>query len=431
MLFCLTANHQNSDFELLEKLSIGSSTTASVLVAHPDVAGAVVLATCNRFEAYLDVDGAEDMAAAAISLVSAASGVDAEDLHNSLTVFTGEQVAAHLFAVSTGLESVIVGEDEISGQVRRALERARAEGTTSSHLELLFQSASHTARTVKTHTAIGSAGRSVVRLALELASSRISDWSVQKVLVVGTGQYAGTTVAALRARGVEEITVFSPSGRAEAFCLRHNLTVAHSLAKAFATADLTLTCTSSDTPVLTRETAGAEPILHAATPRPMNIPASPYRLVIDLGLPRNVDPLIAEIDGIELLDLETVRLHASLDELTAADDARSLVGQAAVEFSALEAEHNVTPAIVALRTHLFELLDVEIDRARARGDADGHSESALRHLVGVLLHTPSSRARELAHQGRGDEFVAGVEALFGIQPVLHADAVPADDAATA
>jgi glutamyl-tRNA reductase len=178
-------------------------------------------------------------------------------------------------------------------------------------------------------------------------------------------------------------------------------------------------------PVLTRETVGSQ-LMPAAT-----VPTARYQLVIDLGLPRNVDPRLAEIDGIELLDLETVRLHAPLEELTATDDARSLVGQATAEFSALEAEQRVAPAIVALRGHLFDLLDVEIDRARARGDADGQAEAALRHLVGVLLHTPSSRARVLAREGRGDDFVAGLDALFGVQSSLQTDAAPTENAATA
>jgi glutamyl-tRNA reductase len=421
VLLCLTANHHNATFELLEKLSIGSATAAATLVTgSASVAGVVVLATCNRFEAYLDLDDATDAggdpAAAVIEAIGEASMIDADALRESVAIITGHRAVEHLFAVSAGLESVIVGEDEISGQVRRALERARAEGTTSSRLELLFQNASHTSRDVKTQTAIGTAGRSLVRLALELAASRIADWSVQNVLVVGTGQYAGTTVAALHDRGVENITVFSPSGRGAAFALRHSLTIADSLAGAFDDADLVLTCTSSDLPVLTPETVA---------------PDDRYRLVIDLGLPRNVDPRVASLGGIELLDLETVRLHAPLEELTAADDARALVGRAAAEFSALEAEHEVTPAIVALRTHILSLLDEEIARARAQGDADGHAEAALRHLTGVLLHTPSLRARTLAREGRGEEFVAGLDAVYGIRGATQPAAAERDESATA
>ena len=415
MLLCLTASHRNASFDLLEKLSIGAPGAATQLVETSDfVTGAVVLATCNRFEAYLDIDepltGANAVAVeTVVQVVSEASGVEPEDMRDSVRVVTGDEVARHLFAVSSGLESVILGEDEISGQVRRALEAARTAGTTSSQLERLFQKASQTSRGVKNQTAIGGAGRSLVRLALELTSSRVADWAEERILVVGTGQYAATTLAALRDRGAEQITVFSPSGRAAAFALKHGVASATSLVDGLAAASIVITCTSSETPVVT-------PDLFVAGPR---------RVVIDLGLPRNVDPAVSSVDGVELLDLETISIHAPLEELTAADDARAIVSEAASEFAAGAAEKQLTPAIVALRTHIFELLDAEIARARKRGDADGNTEAALRHLAGVLLHTPSIRARELARAGEAQSFTDAVIALYGIEV---ADAT-ADDAA--
>jgi glutamyl-tRNA reductase len=406
VLLCLTSSHHNASFDLLEKLSIGAPIAASRLVETSDfVNGVVVLATCNRFEAYLDID--EPLTAAnavavenAMEVVSATSGVDVNELRSSVRVVHGDDVAEHLFAVSSGLESVILGEDEISGQVRRALQDARAAGTTSSGLERLFQQASHTARGVKNQTAIGGVGRSLVRLALELASSRVTDWSATRVLVVGTGQYAGTTLAALRDRGVTEITVHSVSGRGDAFALRHGVRVAPSLENALSESDVVITCTSSELPVI----------------GPAHLSGGRRRILVDLGLPRNIDPAVAALEGIELLDLETISVHAPLDELSAADDARALVSEAASEFAAGAAEKRLAPAIVALRAHVFGILDGEIDRARKRGDADGSTEAALRHLAGVLLHTPSVRARELAHSGDGDSFTAGVSALFGVEP---------------
>lgn len=419
MLLCLTASHRNASFDLLEKLSIGAPGAATELVETSDfVSGAVVLATCNRFEAYLDIDepltGANAVAVeTVVRVVSEASGVEPSDMRDSVRVVTGDEVARHLFAVSSGLESVILGEDEISGQVRRALEAARTAGTTSSQLERLFQKASQTSRGVKNQTAIGGAGRSLVRLALELTSSRVADWAEESILVVGTGQYAATTLAALRDRGAAQITVFSPSGRAQAFALKHGVTATTSLVDGLAGASIVITCTSSETPVVT-------PALFVAGPR---------RVVIDLGLPRNVDPAVSSVDGVELLDLETISIHAPLEELTAADDARAIVSEAANEFAAGAAEKQLTPAIVALRTHIFELLDAEIARARKRGDADGSTEAALRHLAGVLLHTPSIRARELARAGEAQSFTDAVTALFGIEvaPATAAEAV--DDAA--
>ncbi|WP_213816063.1 glutamyl-tRNA reductase [Glaciihabitans sp. dw_435] len=409
MLLCLTANHQNASFDLLEKLSFAAPGAATTLVADSAIVeGAVVLATCNRFEAYLEIDdvlhASENAAANTINTMSAASGVDADALRNVLTVLRGDEVVEHLFAVSSGLESVVVGEDEISGQVRRSLERAREVGTTSSGLERLFQKATQTSRGVKTQTALGGAGRSLVRLGLELATSRVTDWAQTRVLLVGTGQYAATTVVALRDRGVVDISVFSPSGRAQAFALKHELRAQYDLSEAIGASDIVITCTA-----------------YAAVDATV-IPNDNRRLIIDLGLPRNVDPAVASLPGVELLDLETISLHAPVEALTAADDARALVGLAAADFAA---DRSVEPAIVALRSHVFDLLDAEIARARSRGAGD-ETEAALRHLAGVLLHEPSVRARLLAKEGRANEFVDGLDAVYGVRSALVQDVSAAD-----
>ena len=414
MLLCLTANHRNTSFDLLEKLSFGAPTAAQTLVSDSSIVeGAVVLATCNRFEAYLEVDdvfhAGETAAADTIETMSAASGVDADALREALTVLKGDDVVEHLFAVSSGLESVVVGEDEISGQVRRSLERAREVGTTSSGLERLFQKATQTSRGVKSQTAIGGAGRSLVRLALELATSRVTDWSKTRVLLVGTGQYAATTVVALRDRGVTDLSVFSPSGRAAAFGLKHDLRVETVLSDAIGRSDIVITCTA-----------------YAAVDV-SSIPNTDRRLIIDLGLPRNVDPAVAQCEGVELLDLETISIHAPIAELTAAEDARALIGLAAADFTA---DRSVEPAIVAMRTHVFDLLDAEIARARSRGAGDD-TVAALRHLAGVLLHAPSVRARELAKEGRANEFIDGLDAVYNVRADLvrdaAADVLQADD----
>ena len=361
----------------------------------------MVLATCNRFEAYLEVDDADGDTATrdTVDVMSAAAGVDPSALRDAVTVLSGDDVVQHLFSVSSGLESVVVGEDEISGQVRRALERAREVGTTSSALEQLFQKATQTSRGVKTRTALGGAGRSLVRLGLELASSRVTDWSQTRVLLVGTGQYAATTVAALRDRGVVDLTVFSPSGRAAAFATKYSLVASESLSDAIGASDVVITCTA-----------------YAAVDT-TDIPNAHRRLIIDLGLPRNVAPAVAGMPGVELLDLETISLHAPVEELTAAADARALIGAAAAGFSA---DRSVEPAIVALRSHIFDLLDVEIARARARGAGD-ETEAALRHLAGVLLHGPSARARELAKEGRANDFVDGLDAVYNVRAALVLD----------
>lgn len=411
MLLCVTASHKTAGFELLERLSVHTRDVAPLIAEHHDcVQGAVVLSTCNRFEAYVDMDEPVTAAAAigveaALLAIEEATGVSASELEGSYRVVQGDAVAMHLFAVASGLESVVVGEGEIAGQVRRALGQARKAGTTSTELERLFQRASEAQRSVKNATALGRAGRSLVRLALDLADSRIADWAALRVLLVGTGSYAAATLAALRDHGAVDISVHSPSGRGEKFALKHGIghTPADDFAATAARADLIITCTSVEQPVVDAA------LLHAG-----GIDADTRRLVIDLGLPRNVDPDVATVPGVTLLDLETIRLHAPLEELQATDAARAVVTEAARRFTIVGDSRAVTPGVVAMREHVFSLMEAEIARARARGD-DGRTEQSLRHLVGVLLHTPTARAHELAAEGRADEYLSALSTLFGIE----------------
>jgi len=464
VLVLLSASHKNSSFDVLEKLSVGADESADgILQRHDAVSGAVVVATCNRFEAYLELDELPDASPlpavhAAIDAVSASTGVPVDTLRDTLEFVHGNGVAEHLFAVTSGLESVVVGEGEIAGQVRRSLEFARAAGTTSPELERLFQRASQTSRGVKNRTGIGSAGRSLVRLALELAESRIVDWAETRVLLVGTGRYAGASLAALRERGATDVHVYSPSGRAQKFATSHGIQAVpeEDFVRETARADLIVTCTTAqehviDAAVLTagRTLLGAEHAGRAAaqsvhsaveseTGDAHHCPADATgegrrMLVIDLGLPRNVDPDVSTVSGVDLLDLETISLHAPLEELNATSTARELVGKAARKFSAVAEEQSLAPAVVALRKHVFGILDSEIERARKRGDEGGQTEAALRHLAGVLLHTPMVRAREVAREGGQDAYLAGLEAVFGItvHPASPAAVSSADPEASA
>src|SRR5690606_24571095 len=209
----------------------------------------------------------------------------------------------------------------------------------------------------------------------------------------------------LRDHGAVDIWVHSPSGRGEKFALKHGIghTPADDFAATAAHADLIITCTSVEQPVVDAA------LLHAG-----GVDADTRRLVIDLGLPRNVDPDVATVPGVTLLDLETIRLHAPLEELQATDAARAVVTEAARRFTIVGDSRAVTPGVVAMREHVFSLMEAEIARARARGD-DGRTEQSLRHLVGVLLHTPTARAHELAAEGRADEYLSALSTLFGIE----------------
>lgn len=421
VLLCLSASHRNCPLPLLEALSAAAdSVSAGLPGAHPGVAGAVVLSTCNRFETYLDVDQPEgtsplDPLLAVVDTIHEASGVDAEALRSSFELTHGNAVASHLFAVSAGLESVVVGETEIAGQVRRALDAAREARTTTPELERLFQGASRTSRAVKSRTGLDGAGRSLVRLALELAESRVRDWAAARVLLVGTGRYAAVALAALRERGALDVAVHSPSGRAASFAAAHGVGVveASGYAAAAARADVIVACTASATPVVDAALLRAG---EADAPEPAGGGSSPAaeRLIVDLGLPRNVAPDVADVEGVRLLDLETVRLHAPIEELGAVDEARGMIVAATREFGAAGEEHRLAPTVVALREHVFDILEAEIARSRARADHTARTEEALRHLVGVLLHTPMARSREHAARGEHAAWIAGVEAVFGV-----------------
>ncbi|HEY1106866.1 MAG TPA: glutamyl-tRNA reductase, partial [Agromyces sp.] len=454
-------------FDTLERLSAHAESAAPrILDRHDSLQGAVVVATCNRFEAYLDLDTAEGDSPVpavheAIRAVGDAAGLEPDELRSTFGFVHGNAVAGHLFSVASGLESVVVGEGEIAGQVRRSLERARAEGTTTPELERLFQRASQTSRRVKNETGIGGAGRSLVRLALELASSRVTDWSAARVLLVGTGQYAGATLAALRDRGANDVRVYSPSGRAAKFARNHDITaVSHAgYAIAAAAADVIITCTTAEHHVVDRVlleggratlasshsalaapaagsgvagSATTEPDASAAAPSDAGVLAEfrawcpvpeaalgARQLVIDLGMPRNVATDVVDVDGGELLDLETIRRHAPLEELGASDDARVLIERAARNFGAVGEELDLAPSVVALRAHVQGVLEAEITRARSRGTgdeaADERVEAALRHMAGVLLHTPMVRSREYARAGDQRAWIDGLEAVFGVR----------------
>lgn len=393
VLLCVTASHRDTEFDVLDRVSRRVDGTARALTALDGIRGAIVLSTCNRFEAYLEAAPAVGASAAELvfSVLGATAGEDAAAVRGTARILEGDEVARHLFAVAAGLESMVPGEDEISGQVQRALAGARAEGTVSRELDAVFQRAARTSRSVRSAIDLGGAGRSVARLALDLASSRVPDWSTAAVLVVGTGQYAATTIAGLRARGATDIRVFSATGRADGFSLRFGARAEHDLRSAIGDADLVITCTARYTVV------------------PDHVPDERSRLVVDLGLPRNVDPSVGELPGVELLDLELLALHAPLPELGV--DAHRMVGAAVAEYAA---ERSAAPGIVAFRSHVLGVLDAELSRVAAHG-ADEATLAAMRHLAGVLVHGPSVRARALAAEGRAAEFETGLEAVFGIR----------------
>ncbi|MDI6022510.1 glutamyl-tRNA reductase [Leucobacter sp. UT-8R-CII-1-4] len=462
MLLSFSFSIERTPFELLEQLSKRSEDIAAALDDPTLTAGSVVVATCNRFEVYAEAGASRSDAV--LARIAAASGIAEQQLRNSLHFGTDRETVEHLFSVAAGLKSAVVGESEIAGQVRRAHDDARELGTLTHNLEHLFRTATRTSREVGHRTDIRSSGRSLVRLALRISEARIPTWEQAKVLLIGTGAYSGATVSALRARGVETIHVFSQSGRAAEYAAQHELTPVPigGLAHALTEADLVVACTRADDPVLTPESFRA---WHdkAHTSHQTGETRSRPLLLIDLGMPRNIDPAVAELAGIELLDLETIAKHSPVEELSAEAEAQEIVLAAAAEFSASQAERDALPVLLALRSHVFGILEDELCRARKAAGAtlntpmqsdsakspdhfdlsstpalssDGEAaqagdsesdiraaevEAALRRFTGKLLHTPMTRIRTLGREGRVPDAVEAIETLFGLDPHASQD----------
>ncbi len=396
-LLTLTASHHDVDLDLLERLTAAGSAGAAV-AADASVTGCVVLATCNRFEVYLDSRDPDVAHKAAAHAVADAAGLDPAAAARVLRPVVGErEVAEHLFAVASGLESMVVGEREITGQVRRALDAARGEGTTTPSLERLFQTASRASRVVVARTALGRGGRSLVSVALGLAAQE-APLVGARVLLIGTGSYARTAVAALRSHHVGRIAVHSVSGRAGLLAEDLDLDVAGGLADELAAADVVVGCSGASGPVV-----GVEEVRAA-----MAVSGGPGVLV-DLALRRDIDPAVAGL-GIPLIDLATVRRHVEPPEVA---QARAVVAEQADEFAAALAETELVPVVVALRGRVHEILEDELRRLPA--DHGPEAEAALRRFAARLLHTPVARARDHARAGRSAEYRDAVETLLGVE----------------
>ncbi|MDJ0354148.1 glutamyl-tRNA reductase [Pseudarthrobacter sp. PH31-O2] len=413
VLFSLVATHADIDLETVAQLSTGASELAtSAFAGSPAVAGAIVLATCNRLEIYGEAprpDDVEEARAALITQLSGSTGLNEQLVGRSFNTRTGEDVTRHLFAVSSGLDSAVVGEREIAGQVRRALITAQHEGTASSGLVRLFQAASKTAKDVGAQTALGARGLSVVSVALDLATelSEVPDWSAKTVVVFGTGAYAGATMSLLRERGCTNISVYSSSGRAAGFVATRGGTAldGESLPAAVAAADVLIGCSGADTRVEAAELGR----VRAASTQPL--------IAIDLALTHDFDPAVGALDGVELLTLESVRLAAPQEQAESLAQASSIVAGAANAFEQEREARSVDSAIVALRRHTMNVLDTEMEKVRARHGCTAAAEEvefALRRMVKQLLHVPTVRARELAANGQQEDYVAALESLYGI-----------------
>jgi glutamyl-tRNA reductase len=422
-LLSLVASHHNKDLNTLEQLSVGAERLGHAVLGS-NVTGAVVLPTCNRFELYLDV---ADPAAArehVVAALSSMTSLDARAIDAALLGYEGDDAVEHLMSVSSGLESMVVGEREISGQVRRAHIDARESGHLSPALDRLFQSALRTSRVVASSTGLGTSGRSVMSVAFDLADATVT-WRGASALVVGTGALAETGVGVLRGRGARIAGVYSPSGRGDEFARRHDLGVVtdQELGAALEEADVVLACSGGESIVLTPSL-----VSQAMNSRTHSL------TLIDLALHRDVADGVELLRDVHVVRLDDVKLRAPGESTAALESARAIVAHAVARFSTDESGRSVDPAIVALREHVFGLLEREVARVRPAPGTDESGceqaatvEAALRHFAKALLHTPTVRAKELAESGQTDEYLNALNTLYGLDVAVPDDSCPAHE----
>jgi glutamyl-tRNA reductase len=374
-------------------------------------AGAVVLATCNRFEMYLDSVNFPDAVAKARAAITEALGEPGTAIANRLEIRTGDDVVQRLFSVASGLESMVIGEGEISGQVKRALFEAEQLQSTSPEIQRLFQSAFRVSKQVASQTGLGVSVRSIIGEAIKQAAVRMDDLADTKVLLIGTGSYARVATAALRLSKATEISVHSRSGRAQRFAKLHNLVAVteDGLLSALVGADLVVGASGRQGFVISLEMALAAQAIRVT----LN---APTQIFIDVALARDVEPAVAQIPGCDLIDLETLaKLEDSGYEEELAQ-AQNIILDSIMNYNQSKLERGVDPIISALRQEFGALVSEEVAAVKRRsGDqAALDVERSLMRVTNAILHKPLVKAKTMARTGNHNDYVQAVKLLYSI-----------------
>ena len=372
--------------------------------------GVVVLATCNRFEIYFEAESFHDSMDYVTSVVASQLGIETSLVSSMLKVLYGDSVPQHLFSVASGLESMIVGEEEISGQVKRALSRAHKLGYASKNLNHLFQNAASVAKSVTSETGLGASGRSVITTALEIAGEHLGGINGKNALLIGTGAYSRVVTAALHRMGVNGIFVYSRSGRAERFSDSHETTPVgkDQLVDVMSAVDLVVSASG------TQGFAIDEVIALEVTSQRAEVPPL---VLIDVSLSRDLAPTVSSMDGIVVIDLERIKNRAPQEHIDSILTAREIIHNAVSNFEESMASRTIDPVIAALRAHIGVWVEEEIENVRRKsgsGTAD-EVQKSLRKVTNAILHAPSVKAKELAIGGNHEDYIRAVRLLFDVE----------------
>jgi glutamyl-tRNA reductase len=436
-------SHKSAPVATLELAAVSGDALAKLIhdIAQAEpVAETFVVSTCNRVEVYADVDRFHAAVTAICELLGRHCGVAPAELTQHLYVHYEDSAVSHLLAVTSGLDSMVVGEGQILGQVRSALKLADELGTTGRVLRDLGRTALRTGKRVRAETAINQVGASLVSVALELAAAALATPALatpalarpalaeaelavagpapdgiagRNVLVVGAGSMSALAAASVARAGVARIVVANRT-RKHAEHLAASLPTATAvglddLPDALAAADVVISCTGASGHVIT-----ADMIPAARRPR---------LVFLDLAMPRDVDPDVAGLAGVTVIGMDQLGEHATA---TVAADMAAVRAIIEDELAAYQQANNVAavaPTVVALRAKAAKVVDAELARLAGRLSGDGLSGHALdeiaqtvRRVVDKLLHAPTVRVKELAGSPGGEEYAAALRVLFDLDP---------------
>ncbi len=410
-------SHKTAPVAVLEQVALDGGGVQKLIREVSDVEHvmeATVISTCNRTEVYADVDRFHGSVEAISRMLGERTGRPAEEMLEHLYVHYDDGAVSHLFHVAAGLDSMVLGESQILGQTREALRVGQEVGTVGPALNVLFQQALRVGKRSHAETDIDRVAPSLVTAALERASDHVGPIAGKRVLVVGAGSMAGLTVATVTRAGAGAVTVANRSPEGAARLARQYDATAISLADLgawTAPVDIVVSCTGAAGQVLSAAAVAAR---RTDPTRPL--------AVVDLALPRDVDPAVADLPGVRLVALDT--LAAELEESPGGADVggvRDIVSQELAAFLTARRSQSVTPTVVALRTMATGVLESELARLAHRlPDLDDATrtevERTLRRLVEKLLHHPTVRVKELANESGAVSYAAALAELFALDP---------------
>ena len=407
-------SHRTAPVPLLEKTAVAADDLAKTLdELHraETISEVLLLSTCNRIEVYADVARFHP-AVAEISLVLARhAGVEVTELAEHLYVHFAEAAAEHLLSVTSGLDSMVIGESQILGQVRAAYALGTEAGSIGSVLHELTQTALRVGKRVHTDTGIDRAGASIVSVALDRAEAARGTLDGARVLVVGAGSMGALAGTTLRRRAADVALTIANRGAERAERLATTLDArAIGLAElpvAIAETDI-LICSTGATGLVVEATA-----IGSRADRPL--------VVLDLALPRDVDPAVADLPGVEYVDLEALRSGGAAVSETEVRAAAAIVADELGSYLAEQQQLAVAPTVTALRARANQVIELELARLYARlpdaTDAVRHEvANAVRRAVEKVLHAPTVRVKELAGTPGGDQYATALRELFDLDP---------------